>query len=96
MIKTALAQIAAEEGAKGAARLALLVDQMEEIFTQDDVNQKQRVAFVEVIDALARSGSVFVFATLRSDFYPRLASLPGIGALKEGRRPVRPDAADRG
>ena len=84
MIKSALAQVAAEENAKGSAKLAILVDQMEEIFTQENVNQKQRVAFIEVIDALARSGSVFVFATLRSDFYPRLASLPGIGALKEG------------
>ena len=96
MIKSALAQVASEENARGTARLALLVDQMEEIFTQEDVNQKQRIAFIEVIDALARSGSVFVFATLRSDFYPRLASLPGIGALKEGsgQYDLMPPSAD--
>ena len=36
------------------------------------------------IDAFARSGRVWVICTLRSDFYPRLANLPKLTALKEG------------
>lgn len=84
LIKSALNQEAAAENIKGEARLALLIDQMEEMFTQEDVLPAHRNAFVEVIDTLSRCGRVWIIATLRSDFYPRLASLPGIGALKEG------------
>ncbi|HLU07404.1 MAG TPA: tetratricopeptide repeat protein [Woeseiaceae bacterium] len=66
------------------SRLALVVDQMEEMFTQDGVTAKERKAFANTLDALARSGRVWVIGTLRSDFYPRLVDLPMIGALKEG------------
>ena len=45
---------------------------------------EHREAFVDVIDAFARSGRVWVICTLRSDFYPRLANLPKLAALKEG------------
>ncbi len=37
-----------------------------------------------MLDAFARSGRVWVICTLRSDFYPRLANLPKLTALKEG------------
>lgn len=84
LIKSALRQAAADEGVSGGARLALIVDQMEEMFTQEDVLPKHRKAFVEVLDALARSGLVWVICTLRSDFYPRLATLPKLSELKEG------------
>jgi tetratricopeptide (TPR) repeat protein len=84
LIKSALNRAAAEEGVSGDSKLALVVNQMEEMFTQDDVSPRQREAFVEVLDALARSGRVWVICTLRSDFYPRLASLPKLGELKEG------------
>ena len=84
LIRNALNQEATAANAKGETRLALLIDQMEEMFTQEDVRPQDRKAFVEVIDALARSGRVWVIGTLRSDFYPRLATLPGLGALKEG------------
>jgi tetratricopeptide (TPR) repeat protein len=84
LIKSALNRAAAEEGVSGDSRLALVVNQMEEMFTQDDVSPRQREAFVDVLDALARSGRVWVICTLRSDFYPRLASLPKLGELKEG------------
>ena len=82
LIKTALAG----ETAKGdkPARLALVIDQMEEMFTQEDIRSKHRKAFVDVLDALARSGYIWIMCTLRSDFYPRLADLPKLGALKEG------------
>ncbi|MEQ1895701.1 MAG: hypothetical protein ABL998_24440, partial [Planctomycetota bacterium] len=51
-------------------RLALLCDQLEELFTSDQPAEIT-TAFVECLAALARSGRCFVLATLRSDFYPR-------------------------
>ena len=84
LIKTALAGAAAKAGSDTTARLALVVDQMEEMFTQEDIRPKHRKAFVDVLDALARSGHIWILCTLRSDFYPRLANLPKLGALKEG------------
>lgn len=53
-----------------AARFVLLLDQMEELFTLNYAPDHLR-AFLRAIDILARSGRVFVVATLRSDFYPR-------------------------
>ena len=88
LIKTALAQeVDKRESGNGrdpGARLALLVDQMEEMFTQEDILPSDRKAFVNTLDALSRSGRVWIIATLRSDFYPRLANFPKLGALKEG------------
>jgi tetratricopeptide (TPR) repeat protein len=90
MIKASLGQDAAENagdafGSKAPqARLALLVDQMEEVFTQDWVTDDVRKAFVSTLDALARSGRVWVLGTMRSDLYPRCTSLPQLIALKEG------------
>jgi hypothetical protein len=51
-------------------RLALVIDQLEELFTTGlslEVQQK----FVAAVVGLVRSGRVFALATLRSDFYPR-------------------------
>ncbi len=84
LIRTALAQEAANAGGNVTSRLALVIDQMEEMFTQTDILPKHRKAFVDVLDTLARSGHVWILCTLRSDFYPRLANLPTLGALKEG------------
>lgn len=71
-------------GDKTNGRLALVIDQMEEMFTHEDITQEHREAFIDVVDAFARSGRVWVICTLRSDFYPRLATLPKLTALKEG------------
>jgi len=66
------------------ARLALVVDQMEELFTLERVTPAERAEFVEALDVLARSGWVWVIATMRSDFYPRCAELEKLVVLKEG------------
>ena len=71
-------------GPRPEVRLALVIDQLEEIFTQDGLDDEARQAFVASIDALARSGQVWVLATLRSDFYPRCAELPRLQELKHG------------
>jgi tetratricopeptide (TPR) repeat protein len=65
------------------ARLVLIIDQMEEMFTQD-LTPQQRQEFIHAIGIIARSGQVFVIATLRSDFYPRCMELPELLDLKKG------------
>lgn len=66
------------------AHLALLVDQLEEAFSDETVADADRQAFFNALDALARSGRVWIVATMRSDAYPRLADAPALLALKEG------------
>src|SRR5262249_41654580 len=46
-------------------RLALVLDQLEELFTVEGL-EEQREEFLSAIDALARSGNVWVIATMRS------------------------------
>ena len=64
------------------ARLVLVVDQLEEIFA-DTVPAAHRTAFVVKLETLARNG-VVVVATMRSDFFERLETLPQLAALSEG------------
>ena len=64
--------------------LALVVDQLEEMFSDERVTTGERERFVAALAAIARSGRVSVLATMRSDVYPRLAELPALIDLKEG------------
>lgn len=64
--------------------LTLVVDQLEELFTLPNITVQEREEFINAIDALVRSGSVWVLATLRSDFYTRCAELEKLVGLKEG------------
>ncbi len=66
------------------AKLVVVVDQLEEIFTRDNVSLEQRLAFVDALAVLARSGHVWVLATMRSDYYPRCLEVPELVALKDG------------
>lgn len=63
-----------------AVRLAVLADQLEELFTiglpEDLVS-----AFVDRLHSLATSGRVFILGTLRSDFYPRCLEHPKLVEL---------------
>jgi len=68
------------------AHLAIVVDQLEELFTAAEITAEQRTAFVRCLDGLARSGHVFVIATMRSDNWPRAPEIPLLGEI----------AADRG
>ena len=65
------------------ACLALLIDQLDELFTSD-LSPAIRGAFVETIAALARSKFAVVLTTLRSDFYHRLAEYPALLELAQG------------
>ena len=66
------------------ARLLILVDQLEELFTDERFDAATRLRFAQAIEALATSGVVWVVATLRSDFYHRLQELPVLAHLKDG------------
>ncbi|HEY2122004.1 MAG TPA: hypothetical protein VGH07_00280 [Chthoniobacterales bacterium] len=52
------------------ARLVLVVDQLEELFTSG-FSEELQLKFVNSLAVLARSGRVFVLVTLRNDFYAR-------------------------
>jgi tetratricopeptide (TPR) repeat protein len=66
-------------------RLALVIDQAEELFTSEDLNRPElREKFATALTALVRGGRVFVLMTLRTDFYPRLQELPALIDLKGG------------
>ncbi|MGC1188093.1 MAG: AAA family ATPase [Candidatus Acidiferrales bacterium] len=64
------------------ARLILVIDQLEEMFTIERFDAAQRAAFIGAISALSRSGLVWVVATMRSDLYASCAEIEGFRALK--------------
>ncbi len=66
------------------ARLAIVVDQLEEIFTHEGLNPEERRRFIVILQTLARSGIVWIMATMRSDFFVRCAEIPELMELKEG------------
>ncbi|MBW3543652.1 MAG: WD40 repeat domain-containing protein, partial [Planctomycetes bacterium] len=66
------------------ARVAVVVDQLEEIFTLAHVDAAERNCFMAAVAALSGSGVACVLATMRSDFYARTAELPRLVELKEG------------
>jgi formylglycine-generating enzyme required for sulfatase activity len=68
----------------GEARLVIVVDQLEELFTQEQLPASEREIFVTALEALAQSGLVWVAATMRSDFFDRLETLPALAALSAG------------
>ena len=56
--------------AGGPVRLLLVLDQLEELWTDRSITPEMRECFLAAIEALAQSGAVWVLATLRTDFYP--------------------------
>ncbi len=73
------------------ARLALVVDQLEELFT-GGFSLEVRQKYVSALADLVRSGRVFVLATLRSDFYASYQEFPDLIELTEpsGKFDLRP------
>ncbi len=65
------------------AKLLLVVDQLEELFTLP-VRDHERRSFIRLLAGLARSGGVWVIATLRADFWSRAAEIPELIALAAG------------
>lgn len=75
----------AAEQAQGQVRLLLIVDQLEELWTDRRFTPEDRNRFLTAVEALARSGHVAVLATLRSDFYPDAQQVEAFLRLKQGR-----------
>ncbi|MBI3516270.1 MAG: hypothetical protein HY060_19740, partial [Proteobacteria bacterium] len=83
-LNAAAAKLRRATGAPPAtARLILVIDQLEELFTLRDIDADARERFIALLEHLARAG-VWVVATMRSDFYPRLAELPRLRDLAVG------------
>jgi len=79
----AVARQGAQLGEGADARLLLVVDQFEELFTLSIAEDAQR-SFVNALDRLARSGVAYVIATLRSEFIPNFAQVSRLAALARG------------
>jgi WD40 repeat protein/serine/threonine protein kinase/energy-coupling factor transporter ATP-binding protein EcfA2 len=73
------------------ARLALVVDQLEELFTTG-FSPELRQKYISAIAGLVRSGRVFVVATLRNDFYASYQEFPELIELTKpgGKIDLRP------
>jgi WD40 repeat protein/serine/threonine protein kinase len=73
------------------ARLALVVDQLEELFTSS-FSPEVRQRYVAALAGLVRSGRVFVLATLRNDFYASYQEFPDLIELTRpsGKFDLRP------
>ncbi len=90
--RTALARVGEQARARGAmlayesARLVLVVDQLEELFTNERITPTQRRRFVDLLAGLSRSGLVWVIATMRKDFWHRADETPELVRLAEGER----------
>ena len=90
LVKGALSQAAAmlqpaqEAKLQPEARLVLVVDQLEEMFSDKRFTAAAREAFFVALSDLARGGKVWIIATLRSDFYHRCQEVPELAALKGG------------
>jgi DNA-binding winged helix-turn-helix (wHTH) protein len=65
-----------------AIQLLLFIDRFEAIFRLPHVGDQERAVFVNVLDQLARSGCMQLVLACRNDFYPQLASYPGLMTLK--------------
>jgi tetratricopeptide (TPR) repeat protein len=96
LIKRSLADVARDMQRKNglprppAARLVILVDQLEEIFTlADRFSPETRKRFITALGTLARSGVVWVLTTLRSEFFGRCEEMPELVALKAGKGQVQ-------
>jgi DNA-binding winged helix-turn-helix (wHTH) protein len=65
-----------------AIQLLLFIDRFEAVFRLPHVSDVERAVFINVLDQLARSGSMQLVLACRNDFYPQLASYPALMNLK--------------
>jgi hypothetical protein len=56
--------------------LALVIDQLEEIFTQVSISPNERNAFANALGEMATSGFIWVICVCRTDFFSRFSELP--------------------
>ena len=63
-------------------RLAVFIDRFEAIFRLPHIGEEERAVFINVLDQLARSGSVLLVLACRNDFYPHLTAHPALMSMK--------------
>jgi WD40 repeat protein len=80
----------------GPVRLLLVVDQLEELFASAAISAPDRTVFLSLLEAMARSGCVWLLATVRADFYQQVQSEPNLVSMKSGagQLDVLPPGAD--
>lgn len=89
-IGMALGQMAAQARHSGrmlhyeSAKLLLVVDQLEELFTIERISAEERAQFIELLAGIVRSGTAWVVATMRKDFWHRADETPQLIRLSEG------------
>ena len=66
------------------AKLILVVDQLEELFTAPAISVEDRLLFIQLLGGLARSGAVWVIGTLRADFWHRAVEISELVTLAAG------------
>ncbi|GAB4510878.1 MAG: hypothetical protein OHK0046_08210 [Anaerolineae bacterium] len=73
----------AMQGTPSDARLLLVIDQFEEVFTR--AGEAEREQFLEIVQAIATApgGHTFVLVTMRADFFDRLSRYPELARLFE-------------
>ncbi|HWB13367.1 MAG TPA: NACHT and WD repeat domain-containing protein [Pirellulales bacterium] len=76
-------------------KLILIVDQLEELFTYSGTTDRQRVDFARALLSLKESGTTWIVATLRQDFYDVYCKVPELLALKgsDGQYDLSPPVA---
>ncbi len=73
-----------KETPEGKARILLVIDQMEELFTLPSITKGNREQFLKAIRILAQSGELWVIGTIRSDFYTQVQNEPILMEMKQG------------
>lgn len=73
-----------EAGMTTDTRIALVIDQLEEVFADQRIGFDERERFFALLARIAATRAVWVVATLRSDFYPRCVEHADLVALKSG------------
>jgi WD40 repeat protein/TPR repeat protein len=66
------------------AKVVLVVDQLEELFTGDRISPAERLQFIALLAGLVRSGLVWIVAAMRRDFWHRAEETPELLRLSEG------------
>ena len=61
--------------------LLLQIDQFEEIFTSEKITHHDRQTFFALLNALSRTRRIWIIATMRSEYFPRIANYPALRSL---------------
>jgi hypothetical protein len=66
------------------AKVLIVVDQLEELFTTAALRAEDRDRFIDGLQALVVAGDVWVVATMRSDMFHHLTTTPKLAQMAEG------------